>query len=390
MAIGRSFAESVQKGLRSLETGLTGFNEVEIEGAIVDGELDRDAVLAALSRPRPERIRYIAQAMRLGLGNEEIKRACGFDTWFLDQIRTIVKEEKFVSNNGLPEDTLGMLRLKKKGFSDERLAELTGGSATEIAHQRRALGVRPVFKRVDTCAGEFVSQASFMYSSYEGDGTRPPEDEARPTEFKKVVILGGGPNRIGQGIEFDYCCVHAAIALRKAGFEAIMVNCNPETVSTDYDISDRLYFEPLTAEDVIELLHAEQRNGELLGCIVQLGGQTPLKLARGLNSAGIPILGTSPEAIDLAEDRERFQILLRKLKLRQPTNGLARSEEGAVKVAGTIGYPLVIRPSYVLGGRAMEIVYDENSLKHYMTEAVLVSRDSPVLLDRYLQNAIEV
>ena len=390
MAIGRSFAESMQKGIRSIETGLTGFNEVEIEGAMVDGDLNRDAVRAALSKRRPARIRFIAQAMRLGIPNDEIKRACGFDTWFLDQFRAIVEEEGRIRENGLPEDALGMLRLKKMGFSDERLAELTGGSATEIARERRALGVRPVYKRVDTCAGEFASQTSYMYSCYEGDGSRAPDDEAGPTERKKVAILGGGPNRIGQGIEFDYCCVHAAFALREAGLEAIMVNCNPETVSTDYDTSDRLFFEPLTAEDVIELMHAEQKNGELLGCIVQLGGQTPLKLASGLNSAGIPILGTSPEAIDLAEDRERFQVLLKDLKLRQPANGLARSEVEAIQVAGKIGYPLVIRPSYVLGGRAMEIVHDETALKCYMEKAVKISGDSPVLLDSYLQDAIEV
>ena len=390
MAIGRNFAESIQKGLRSMETGLTGFNEVEIEGALVDGELDRDAVRAALSERRPERIRYIAQAMRLGMPNDEIQRACGFDTWFLDQFRAIVDTEERVRAEGLPQDQLGLLRLKKMGFSDERLAELTGGSATQIARHRRALGVRPVYKRVDTCAGEFASQTSYMYSCYEGNGSRPPEDEAEPTERRKVAILGGGPNRIGQGIEFDYCCVHAAFALREAGLEAIMVNCNPETVSTDYDTSDRLFFEPLTSEDVIELLKTEQKNGELLGCIVQLGGQTPLKLASGLNSAGIPILGTSPDAIDLAEDRERFQVLLQDLNLRQPANGLARSDEEAIAVAGKIGYPLVIRPSYVLGGRAMEIVHDETALKRYMKEAVHVSGTSPVLLDSYLQDAIEV
>ncbi|MBT6095787.1 MAG: carbamoyl-phosphate synthase large subunit [Rhodospirillaceae bacterium] len=390
MAIGRSFAESIQKGLRSMETGLNGFNEVEIEGAIVDGELNRDAVRAALSERRPERIRYIAQAMRLGMPDDEIQRACGYDTWFLDQIRAIVEAEEVVRANGMPEEALGVLRLKKMGFSDERLAELTHGSATQIARERRAHGVRPVYKRVDTCAGEFASQTSYMYSCYEGNGSRHPEDEARPTDRKKVAILGGGPNRIGQGIEFDYCCVHAAFALREAGLEAIMVNCNPETVSTDYDTSDRLYFEPLTAEDVIEVLRTEQKNGELLGCIVQLGGQTPLKLASGLNSAGIPILGTSPDAIDLAEDRERFQILLQDLKLRQPANGLARSEDEALAVAGRIGYPLVIRPSYVLGGRAMEIVHDETALLRYMGTAVQVSGDSPVLLDSYLQDAIEV
>ena len=390
MAIGRSFAESLQKGLRSMETGLSGLNEIEIEGALVNGELDRDAVRAVLSERRPERIRYIAQAMRLGMPLDEIQRASGFDTWFLDQIKAIVTVEEEVRESGLPEDGPEFLRLKKMGFSDERLAELTGGSATQVAHARRAIGIRPVFKRVDTCAGEFPSQTSYMYSCYEGDGSRAPDDEVAPSDRKKVVILGGGPNRIGQGIEFDYCCVHAAFAIREASYEAIMVNCNPETVSTDYDTSDRLFFEPLTAEDVIELVQAEQKNGELLGCIVQLGGQTPLKLASGLQSAGIPILGTSPDAIDLAEDRERFQVLLHELKLLQPANGLARSENEAEAVAAKIGYPLVIRPSYVLGGRAMEIVHDDAALKRYMTEAVHVSGDSPVLLDSYLQDAIEV
>ena len=390
MAIGRSFGESIQKGLRSMETGLTGLNEVEIEGALVDGELDRDAVRAVLAERRPERIRYIAQAMRVGMPDEEIQKACGFDAWFLNQIRGIVDMEANIRENGLPEDAMGLLKLKKFGFSDERLAELTNDSATRIAHHRRDLGVRPVYKRVDTCAGEFASQTAYMYSCYEGDGSRSPENEAAPSGRKKVVILGGGPNRIGQGIEFDYCCVHAAFAIREAGLEAIMVNCNPETVSTDYDTSDRLFFEPLTSEDVIEVVQSEQQSGEMLGCIVQLGGQTPLKLASGLQSAGIPILGTSPDAIDLAEDRERFQILLKDLGLRQPANGLARSEEEAVSVAGDIGYPIVIRPSYVLGGRAMEIVHDLDALKRYMTEAVKVSGDSPVLLDSYLQDAIEV
>ncbi|MDG2205189.1 MAG: carbamoyl-phosphate synthase large subunit [Alphaproteobacteria bacterium] len=390
MAIGRSFGESIQKGLRSMETGLTGLNEVEIEGALVDGELNRDAVRAVLAERRPERIRYIAQAMRVGMLDEEIQKACGFDAWFLNQIRGIVDMEANIRENGLPEDAMGLLKLKKFGFSDERLAELTNDSATRIAHHRRDLGVRPVYKRVDTCAGEFASQTAYMYSCYEGDGSRPPENEAAPSGRKKVVILGGGPNRIGQGIEFDYCCVHAAFAIREAGLEAIMVNCNPETVSTDYDTSDRLFFEPLTSEDVIEVVQSEQQSGEMLGCIVQLGGQTPLKLASGLQSAGIPILGTSPDAIDLAEDRERFQILLKDLSLRQPANGLARSEEEAVSVAGDIGYPIVIRPSYVLGGRAMEIVHDLDALKRYMTEAVKVSGDSPVLLDSYLQDAIEV
>jgi len=390
MSIGRTFAESLQKGLRSMETGLTGLNEVEIEGALVGGKLDRDVVKAALSEPRPERIRYIAQAFRLGLGFEEIHHACKYDPWFLDQIEAIVQTEEQVRSDGLPETHLDFLALKKLGFSDARLAELSGLSETEATAKRLACAVRPVFKRVDTCAAEFPSQTSYMYSAYEGDGTRAPECEAAPSERKKVAILGGGPNRIGQGIEFDYCCVHAAYALKEAGYEAIMVNCNPETVSTDYDTSDRLFFEPLTTEDVIELVRVEQSNGEFMGCIVQLGGQTPLKLSHALEAAGIPILGTSPDAIDLAEDRERFQELLKDLDLRQPANGLARSEEEAVRVAETVGYPLVIRPSYVLGGRAMEIVHDVEALKRYMTEAVHVSGESPVLLDSYLEDAIEV
>ena len=390
MAIGRSFGESIQKGLRSMETGLTGLNEVEIEGALVDGELDRDAVRAVLAERRPERIRYIAQAMRVGMPDEEIQKACGFDAWFLNQIRGIVDMEANIRGNGLPEDAMGLLKLKKFGFSDERLAELTNDSATRIAHHRRDLGVRPVYKRVDTCAGEFASQTPYMYSCYEGDGIRPPENEAAPSGRKKVVILGSGPNRIGQGIEFDYCCVHAAFAIREAGLEAIMVNCNPETVSTDYDTSDRLFFEPLTSEDVIEVVQSEQQSGEMLGCIVQLGGQTPLKLASGLQSAGIPILGTSPDAIDLAEDRERFQQLVEQLELKQPENGIAHSAGEARQIVERVGLPVVIRPSYVLGGRAMEVVHQLGDLERYMRDAVVVSGDNPVLIDSFLSNAIEV
>jgi carbamoyl-phosphate synthase large subunit len=291
---------------------------------------------------------------------------------------------------GLPKDAKALLELKKKGFSDERLAELTNLSAGEVAKRRRALGVRPVFKRIDTCAAEFESRTPYLYSCYEGDGQRPAQCEAQPTDKRKIIILGGGPNRIGQGIEFDYCCVHAVYALREAGFETIMVNCNPETVSTDYDTADRLYFEPLTAEDVIELVEVERRNGELMGLIVQFGGQTPLKLAKPLEAAGIPILGTSPDAIDLAEDRERFQKLIHKLELRQPNNGTATSEAQAVTVADKIGYPVVIRPSYVLGGRAMQIVYDRDGLERYMRDAVKVSGANPVLIDSYLRDAIEV
>ena len=303
MAIGRSFAESLQKGLRSLETGLTGLNEIDIPGAFVDGELNRDTVRAILTERRPERIRYIGQAMRLGISDTEIQEACGFDFWFLEQIRAIIEAEDYILTNGMPGDELGMLAFKKMGFSDDRIAELSNKSMAEVTNLRQELEVRPVFKHVDTCAGEFKSLTPYLYSCYEGDGSRSSENEAEPSGRHKVIILGGGPNRIGQGIEFDYCCVHAAFAIREAGFEAIMVNCNPETVSTDYDTSDRLYFEPLTSEDVIEVIQLEQQNGKLLGCIVQLGGQTPLKLAQDLQKAGIPILGTSPDAIDLAEDR---------------------------------------------------------------------------------------
>jgi len=391
MAIGRTFQESLQKGLRSMETGLSGLDEVEITDAVdAMGNVNVDAVRAALSIPRPERLQYIAQAFRLGVSVEEVRAVCHYDPWFLDQILDIVNQETGIRADGLPVDRAGWLRLKKMGFSDDRLAALTGTASAEVAQQRRGHDVTPVYKRVDTCAGEFQSRTSYMYSAYEGDGLNDPECEAEPSERTKVAILGGGPNRIGQGIEFDYCCVHAAYALKEAGLEAIMVNCNPETVSTDYDTSDRLYFEPLTAEDVIELLRVEQRKGDLLGVIVQLGGQTPLKLAAAIEDAGIPILGTSPDAIDLAEDRERFQKLLHELDLKQPPNGLARSDAEAVAVANDIGYPLVIRPSYVLGGRAMEIVHDQVALERYMTEAVQVSGDSPVLLDGYLDNAIEV
>ena len=391
MAMGRTFEESLQKGLRSMETGLTGMNETEIPGAVnADGSIDMDSIKAILTEARPDRILNTAQAMRYGMPLDKIHDASKFDPWFLERIKNIVDTEEDIRAKGLPTDAQAMMRIKKMGFSDERLAELIGGAANEVAAARHKLDVTPVYKRVDTCAAEFASQTSYMYGCYEGDGLNAPECEAEPTDRNKVAILGGGPNRIGQGIEFDYCCVHAAYALKDAGYEAIMVNCNPETVSTDYDTSDRLYFEPLTAEDTIELLRVEQRKGELKGVIVQLGGQTPLKLAAAIQEAGIPILGTSPDAIDLAEDRERFQELLQQTGLLQPRNGLARSNEEAVAVAKDIGYPLVIRPSYVLGGRAMEIVYDDAALDRYMREAVVVSGDSPVLLDSYLQDAIEV
>src|SRR5690348_786318 len=385
MSIGRTFQESLQKALRSMETGLTGLNEIEIKGAP-----DKSPIVGALSRPTPDRILVIAQAFRHGLSVEEIAHASKYEPWFLREIQQLVECEAAVRKDGLPKDAKALLELKKKGFSDDRLGELANLSAAEVAKRRRAAGVRPVFKRIDTCAAEFESRTPYLYSCYEGDGHRPAQCEANPTDKKKVIILGGGPNRIGQGIEFDYCCVHAVYALREAGYETIMVNCNPETVSTDYDTADRLYFEPLTAEDVIELVEVERRNGEVLGLIVQFGGQTPLKLAKPLEAAGIPILGTSPDAIDLAEDRERFQKLIHKLKLRQPDNGTATSEAEAIKAADKIGYPVVIRPSYVLGGRAMQIVYDLDALQRYMRDAVKVSGANPVLIDSYLRDAIEV
>ena len=387
MAIGRSFAESVQKALRSMETGLTGFDEVFGQaGEIVDSK----AVLAALSKPTPDRLLLIADAFRCGLSVAEIQRTCKYDPWFLEQIKAIVETEQAIRTRGLPTTAQGWRQIKQMGLSDARLALLGGVTETAVALSRRRLGVTPVYKRIDTCAAEFASRTPYMYSTYDSNADGKTECEAEPSDRRKVIILGGGPNRIGQGIEFDYCCVHAAYALREAGFETIMVNCNPETVSTDYDTSDRLYFEPLTAEDVIELVRVEQRRGTLLGLIVQFGGQTPLKLANRLEAAAIPILGTSPDAIDLAEDRERFQKQLHQLGLRQPDNGLARSLAEAETIAETIGFPLVIRPSYVLGGRAMEIVHDRAGLSRYMGQAVRVSGDNPVLIDRYLQDAIEV
>ncbi len=384
MAIGRSFAEALQKGLRSMETGLAGLDEI-----VPPGDGTADAFRAALSAPRPDRLLMAAQALRAGLTVEEVHSACHFDPWFLRQLADIVAAERAVATHGLPTEPISLRRLKALGFADSRLAQLSRRSERDVAALRQRLGVRPVYKRIDTSGGEFASATSYMYSTYEGSYGEPV-CEAAPTERRKVVILGGGPNRIGQGIEFDYCCVHAAYALREAGFETIMVNCNPETVSTDYDTSDRLYFEPLTAEDVIALIRREQERGTLLGCIVQYGGQTPLKLSQALAREGIPILGTSAEAIDIAEDRERFQLLLRRLGLLQPDNGIARSLDEAERVAERIGFPVVIRPSYVLGGRAMEIVHDRAGLARYMREAVQVSGDNPVLIDRYLADAIEV
>ncbi len=388
MAIGRTFQESLQKALRSMETGLTGLNEVEIPGYA--DEEDPNLIRAALSRPTSDRILVIAQAMRLGLPRDVVQAACRFDPWFLDQIAELVETEQSLARDGLPTGTRDWLKLKKMGFSDARLAELTGMAETAVAARRREAEALPVYKRIDTCAAEFASATPYMYGCYEGNGLTPPECEADPSTRDKVIILGGGPNRIGQGIEFDYCCVHAAYALREGGFETIMVNCNPETVSTDYDTSDRLYFEPLTAEDVIELARVEQSSGRLLGVIVQFGGQTPLKLAHDLEAAGIPILGTPKDAIDLAEDRERFKDLLVRLGLTQPANGIARSVDEAEAIAAEIGYPVLIRPSYVLGGRAMEIVHDRDSLHRYMGTAVKVSGKTPVLIDSYLQGAIEV
>ncbi len=388
MAIGRTIHESLQKALASMETGLTGFDEVEIEGA-GPTEAGRAAVIKAISRQTPDRMRTIAQAMREGLSNDEIQAVTSFDPWFLERIREIVEAEAEIRANGLPSDEHGLRAVKMLGFTDARLAILTGKTETEVRAARRAAGVTAVFKRIDTCAAEFEAQTPYMYSTYESPVMGEVECEARPSDRKKVVILGGGPNRIGQGIEFDYCCCHACFALSDTGYETIMVNCNPETVSTDYDTSDRLYFEPLTFEHVMEILSTEQQNGTLHGVIVQFGGQTPLKLANALEAEGIPILGTTPDAIDLAEDRERFQDLVNRLGLKQPHNGIAHSDAEALAIADEIGFPLVIRPSYVLGGRAMEIVRDMAQLERYIAEAVVVSGDSPVLLDGYLSGAIE-
>jgi len=387
MSIGRNFQESVQKALRSMETGLTGFNEIVIED--IGGDRQEN-LRNALRKPTPDRLLQVAQAFREGLGVEEIHEACRIDRWFLRQIAEIVEAEETLRRDGLPTDRPGLLRLKKRGFSDARLAELADMEPDAVARARRAAGVLPVYKRIDTCAAEFPSHTPYMYSAYEGDGLSPADDEAEVSEREKVIILGGGPNRIGQGIEFDYCCVHAVFALREAGYETIMVNCNPETVSTDYDTSDRLYFEPLTDEDVIEIVRKEQEKGLLKGVIVQFGGQTPLKLAKPLEAAGIPILGTSPDAIDLAEDRERFQKLLVRLDLKQPPNGTATSLAAAERIAEQIGFPVLLRPSYVLGGRAMELVHDMEGLRRYMKTAVQVSGAHPVLVDHFLNDAIEL
>ncbi|WP_292263839.1 carbamoyl-phosphate synthase large subunit [Brevundimonas sp.] len=442
MAIGRTFQESMQKALRGLETGLSGFDEIEIEG-VAGAEDDagaRAAVVRALGLPTPDRIRVIAQAFRHGLSVEEVAAACAYEPWFLRQIADVVREEGHIRVKGLPGaekpfpldgGRVGMgvtshqdeaqagdtraaavtpnpgpssiegegreaaarefRRLKAKGFSDARLAALTGSTEHEIRRLRRALDVRPSFKRIDTCAAEFASATAYMYSTYEtGALGQAPECEAEPSDRRKAVILGGGPNRIGQGIEFDYCCCHAAFAFDDIGVESIMVNCNPETVSTDYDTSDRLYFEPLTAEDVLELIEVERSKGELIGVVVQFGGQTPLKLAHALQEDGVPILGTSVDSIDLAEDRERFQRMLNDIGLMQPPNALARSAEEAADKAEQVGYPVVLRPSYVLGGRGMMIVHDREQLDRYVHEAMRVSGDDPVLIDHYLNRATEV
>ncbi len=388
MAIGRTFAESMQKALRSMETGLTGFDEVEFEG-MGQGD-DKNVIRSVLSAATPDRILKVAHALRLGVSPELVHEYCKIDPWFLEQIKHVVDLEGRVREEGLPKDAETLRQLKALGFSDERLAALAGVTPQQVAAHRDKAGVHPVYKRVDTCAAEFASPTAYMYSTYETGLTESPVCEADPSDREKIIILGGGPNRIGQGIEFDYCCCHAAFALADAGFETIMVNCNPETVSTDYDTSDRLYFEPLTEEDVLEIVRTEQANGTLKGVIVQFGGQTPLKLAAALSRENVPILGTSPDAIDLAEDRDRFKALIDELGLTQPRNGIARSADEARKIAEEIGYPVVIRPSYVLGGRAMEIVHDTSQLDRYIAEAVIVSGTSPVLIDSYLRDATEV
>lgn len=409
MAIGRTFAESLQKALRGLETGLSGLDEVEIPG-LGHGD-DKNALRAALSQPTPDRLLRAGQALRLGAPIELIHEACRIDPWFLRELEGIVESERKVREHGLPATPGALRRLKAKGFSDQRLASLAGKSEADVAALRRELGVHPVYKRIDTCAAEFASPTAYMYSTYEAPFAGAPVDEAEPSDRRKVIILGGGPNRIGQGIEFDYCCCHAAFALADAGYESIMINCNPETVSTDYDTSDRLYFEPLTAEDVLEIVRTETSRGTLHGVIVQFGGQTPLKLASALQEAKVPILGTSPDMIDLAEDRDRFARLLTRLGLRQAKNGIAYSVEQARLVAADLGLPLVVRPSYVLGGRAMQIIRDEDNLSNYLlgTLPELVPADvkarypndktgqintvlgkNPLLFDRYLSDAIEI
>ena len=404
MAIGRTFAESLQKALRSMETGLTGLDDIELEG-LGSGD-DKNVIRAALGRPTPDRLLKVAQALRLGLDAEQVHASCKIDPWFIDRIQEILDVEARVKAHGLPKSAEQLRSLKAMGFSDARLAKLAGLSEADVCEARRVAGVRPVFKRIDTCAAEFASPTAYMYSTYErglvqtdGAGLSAPSCESMPTDREKIIILGGGPNRIGQGIEFDYCCCHACFALTAVGYETIMVNCNPETVSTDYDTSDRLYFEPLTAEDVIEIIRTEQSNGTVKGVIVQFGGQTPLKLASALEDAGVPILGTSPDAIDLAEDRDRFKALIDKLGLKQPQSGIARAPGEAAAIAEAITFPVVIRPSYVLGGRAMEIVHDRGEVDRYIARLsatldrpseLVVSAKRPLLIDRYLADATEV
>jgi carbamoyl-phosphate synthase large subunit len=409
LGLGGNFQESLQKALRSMETELTGLDDMTFDG-LGQGD-DKNVIREALGRPMPDRILKVAQALRLDVDHEQIYLSCRIDPWFVAQLQEIVDWEKRVRKFGLPESAYLFRALKAKGFSDERLATLAQLPVEEVTRRRHALGIHPVYKRIDTCAAEFRSPTPYMYSTYESGFGSPPVCEADPSDREKIIILGSGPNRIGQGIEFDYCCCHAAFALSKAGYETIMVNCNPETVSTDYDTSDRLYFEPLTAEDVLEIVRVESRKGSVKGVIVQFGGQTPLKLAKALEAANVPILGTSPDAIDHAEDRDRFKVLIEDLGLRQPRNGIAHSLEEVYEMAVQIGYPFVIRPSYVLGGRAMAIIYDEAALKDYI-ETTLVAFVPPdikqrfpgksgaqinavlaknaVLFDRYLRDAIEV
>jgi carbamoyl-phosphate synthase large subunit len=389
MAMGRNFEESIQKALRSLEKSLDGFNDIPLGNREDPRGPHYDHISASLSSPTPQRLLYVAQAFREGFSLKDIQHLTKYDPWYLEKIQNLITLEDQIKESGLPKTEQEWRHLKSLGFSDARIGQLTNTPEKDVTEARHAVGVHPIYKRVDSCAAEIPSETNYFYSSYE-ELPHMDSDECNPSDRKKAIILGGGPNRIGQGIEFDYCCVHAAYALKESGIESIMVNCNPETVSTDYDTSDRLYFEPLTQEDVLELILAEKKNGELLGVIVQLGGQTPLKLANALEEAGIPILGTSPDAIDLAEDRERFQELLHKLQLKQPPNGIAKTQEEAVVIAKEIGFPLVIRPSYVLGGQAMQIVHSVDELNHYMNTAVKVSGDTPVLIDRYLKSAIEI
>ena len=386
MSVGRCFEESLQKALRSMETGLNGLDEIDLPQA--DDTAGADVMTGWLSGQTPNRILRIAQALRSGMTINEVHAITKWDKWFLERMANIIAHEKAVQEDGVPQNEAGLRQLKSLGFSDKRISQLAQCDEQEVSNARLAHNITPIFKRIDTCAAEFSSATAYMYSSFEN--TAGAVCESAPSDKEKVVILGGGPNRIGQGIEFDYCCVHAAYALSEAGYETIMINCNPETVSTDYDTSDRLYFEPLTSEDVISIIRKEQENGTVKGAIVQLGGQTPLKIAASLEEAGIPILGTSPDAIDLAEDRERFQQLLQRLDLKQPENGIATSAEQAREIVERVGLPVVIRPSYVLGGRAMEVVHQPEELERYMRDAVIVSGDNPVLIDRFLDNAVEV